>query len=78
MSLSERTTGVESERTVLVGVYINAPVNAKDPLSELSGLAITAGAQVVAELVQRRHEPDQQGRRPITARNQKDASKEYS
>ena len=59
MSLSERTTGVESERTVLVGVYINAPVNAKDPLSELSGLAITAGAQVVAELVQRRHEPDQ-------------------
>ena len=35
MSLSERTTGVESERTVLVGVYINAPLNAKDPLSEL-------------------------------------------
>ena len=50
---------VESERTVLVGVYINTPVNPKDPLLELSGLAITAGAHVVAELVQRRHEPDQ-------------------
>ena len=59
MSLPERTTGVESERTVLVGVYINTPVNPKDPLSELLGRAITAGAHVVAELVQRRHEPDQ-------------------
>ena len=59
MSLPERTAGVESERTVLVGVYINAPANPKDPLLELSGLAITAGADVVAELVQRRHEPDQ-------------------
>ena len=48
MSLPERTTGVESERTVLVGVYINAPVNPKEPLLELSGLAITAGAHVVA------------------------------
>ena len=59
MSLPERTSGVESERTVLVGVYINTPVNPKDPLLELSGLAITAGTHVVAELVQRRHEPDQ-------------------
>ena len=44
---------------MLVGVYINTPVSPKEPLSELSGLAITAGAHVVAELVQRRHEPDQ-------------------
>ena len=29
MSLPERTAGVESERTVLVGVYINAPANPK-------------------------------------------------
>ena len=59
MSLPERTTGVEAEPTVLVGVYLSPPADPSDPLAELSGLATTAGAHVVAELTQRRHEPDQ-------------------
>ena len=59
MSLSQRSTGVESEPTVLVGVYVSPPADPNDPLAELAGLATTAGANVVAELTQRRHEPDQ-------------------
>jgi len=59
VSLPERTTGVEAEPTVLVGVYLSPPADPSDPLAELSGLATTAGAHVVAELIQRRHEPDQ-------------------
>ena len=59
MSLPERTTGVEAEPTVLVGVYLSPPADPVDPLAELAGLATTAGADVVAELIQRRHEPDQ-------------------
>ena len=59
MSQSERTTSNELERTVLVGVYVSTPVNPTNPLAELAGLATTAGTNVVAELIQRRHEPDQ-------------------
>ena len=59
MSLPQRTTGVEAEPTVLVGVSLSPPADPTDPLAELSGLATTAGANVVAELIQRRHEPDQ-------------------
>lgn len=59
MSHSERTMSIESERTVLVGVYVSTPVNPTNPLAELAGLATTAGTNVVAELVQHRHEPDQ-------------------
>jgi len=59
MSLPERTTGVEAEPTVLVGVYLSPPADPSDPLSELAGLATTAGANIVGELIQRRPEPDQ-------------------
>jgi len=54
-----RTTGVQSERAVLVGVFLDAPADPEHPLDELAGLASTAGAEVVAELTQRRDRPDQ-------------------
>ena len=54
-----RTTGVRSERAVLVGVFLDAPADPEDPLAELAGLAATAGAVVAAELTQRRERPDQ-------------------
>ncbi len=54
-----RTTGVQSERAVLVGVFLDGPVDPERPLEELGGLAATAGARVVAELTQRRDRPDQ-------------------
>jgi GTP-binding protein HflX len=54
-----RTTGVRSERAVLVGVFLDGPVDAEAPLEELAGLAATAGARVAAELTQRRERPDQ-------------------
>ena len=51
--------GVQSERAVLVGVFLEPPVDPEHPLDELAGLAATAGARVVAELTQRRERPDQ-------------------
>lgn len=51
--------GVQSERAVLVGVFLEPPVDPEHPLDELAGLAATAGAHVVAELTQRRERPDQ-------------------
>jgi GTP-binding protein HflX len=51
--------GVQHERAVLVGVFLEAPIDPEHPLDELSGLASTAGAAVVAELTQRRERPDQ-------------------
>lgn len=51
--------GVQSERAVLVGVFLEPPVDPADPLGELAGLAATAGTTVVAELTQRRERPDQ-------------------
>ena len=50
---------MQSERAVLVGVLLDPPVDPQHPLDELGGLAETAGAQVVAELTQRRERPDQ-------------------
>jgi GTP-binding protein HflX len=50
---------VQSERAVLVGVFLDAPADPEQPLGELGGLAATAGAAVVAELTQRRERPDQ-------------------
>ena len=55
----KRTSSVQSERAVLVGVLLETPVNPDHPLDEIGGLAETAGAQVVAELTQRRDRPDQ-------------------
>jgi GTP-binding protein HflX len=54
-----RSTSVQSERAVLVGVLREPPVDPDHPLDELGGLAATAGARVVAELTQRRERPDQ-------------------
>lgn len=54
-----RATGSEPERAVLVGVLLEPPVDPAHPLDELAGLAATAGAAVVAEIVQRRETPDQ-------------------
>jgi GTP-binding protein HflX len=51
--------GVQSERAVLVGVFLEPPIDPEHPLDELAGLAATAGARVMAELTQRRERPDQ-------------------
>jgi GTP-binding protein HflX len=50
---------VQSERAVLVGVFLDAPLDPEHPLDELAGLAATAGARVVGTLTQRRERPDQ-------------------
>ena len=59
MTTRDRANSVQSERAVLVGVLLDAPVNPEHPLDELEGLVATAGARVVAELTQRRDRPDQ-------------------
>ena len=59
MTTRTRTNSVQSERAILVGVHLHAPVDPHNPLAELGGLANTAGALVVAELSQRRDRPDQ-------------------
>ena len=59
MTQRQRTNSVQSERAVLVGVLLDTPLDPEHPLDELGGLAETAGAQVVAELTQRRERPDQ-------------------
>jgi GTP-binding protein HflX len=51
--------GVQHERAVLVGVFLEPPLDPEHPLDELAGLAATAGARPVAELTQRRERPDQ-------------------
>ena len=59
MTERKRTNSVRSEKAVLVGVLLEQPVDPEHPLDELGGLAETAGAQVIAELTQRRDSPDQ-------------------
>ena len=59
MTQPRRTNSVQSERAVLVGVLLDVPLDPERPLDELGGLAETAGAEVVAELTQRRDTPDQ-------------------
>ena len=54
----DRTQGVASEAAVLVGVILPRFRFHADPLEELAGLAETAGARVVGQLVQRRQTPD--------------------
>src|SRR5690349_13491668 len=50
---------VRQERAVLVGVILpDSTADPRDPLGELGSLAKTAGAKVVASLLQRRHQPD--------------------
>jgi len=59
LTVRERTQSVQSERAVLVGVLLDAPADPERPLAELGGLVTTAGADVVAEITQRRERPDQ-------------------
>lgn len=54
----DRKVGVDSEAAVLVGVELPGDTRSEEPLEELSGLAETAGAEVVARLTQRRGTPD--------------------
>ncbi len=53
------STRDEPERAILVGVFLEPPVDTDHPLDELAGLAATAGTRVMAEIVQRRERPDQ-------------------
>jgi GTP-binding protein HflX len=58
MGVEERGRSLMEERAVLVGVLLAPPAEPLTPLRELAGLAVTAGAHVVAELTQRRDQPD--------------------
>ena len=53
-----RANGVESEAAILVGVILPDYQSSEPPLSELAGLAETAGANAVGRIVQRRDAPD--------------------
>jgi GTP-binding protein HflX len=55
---TSRADGVAREAALLVGVLLDGRSAGGDPLDELRGLASTAGARVVGELVQRREVPD--------------------
>jgi len=52
-----RTETVTTETAVLVGVLLAGRAHGEDPLTELAGLAETAGVVVAASLVQRRDQP---------------------
>lgn len=54
----ERDQGVASESAVLVRVILPDQFFDEEPLEELTGLAETAGAKVLAGLTQRREAPD--------------------
>ena len=54
----QRTDSVASETAFLVGVLTNGRSTEENPLEELEGLAVTAGARVVGTLTQRRDTPD--------------------
>src|SRR5690606_19944525 len=50
---------VSRERAILVGVILpDSTADPRDPLGELASLAKTAGAQVVGQILQRRHKVD--------------------
>lgn len=54
----QRAQGVASERAILVRILLPHHGVDREPLRELAGLATTAGAEVVGQLVQRREVPD--------------------
>ena len=57
--LKRTELSVRQERAVLVGVILpGSTADPRDPLGELESLARTAGAKVVAQVLQRRHRPD--------------------
>jgi len=53
-----RANGVAAEAVILVGVILPDHQSSEPPLSELAGLAETAGANAVGRIVQRRDAPD--------------------
>jgi GTP-binding protein HflX len=55
---TERSQSVAREKTVLVRVVLPEHPHEDEPLDELSGLATTAGARIVGQMVQRRERPD--------------------
>jgi GTP-binding protein HflX len=55
---TERSQSVAREKTVLVRVVLPEHPYEHDPLEELQGLATTAGARIVGQMVQRRERPD--------------------
>ncbi|MEZ6092112.1 MAG: GTPase HflX [Pirellulaceae bacterium] len=55
----QRIESVASERSVLVRLLLPEQKTEDDPLAELTGLATTAGTQVMSGIVQRREKPDQ-------------------
>jgi len=55
---TERIDGVAREKAVLVRVILQGQFVGDDPLDEITGLAKTAGARIVAGLTQRRETPD--------------------
>jgi len=59
VSASGPRRGVQAERAVVVGVFLEPPADPDHPLDEIAGLAETAGATVVGDLTQRRDSPDQ-------------------
>ena len=59
MTERNRSSGVQNEKAILVGVLLDGTRHTDDALGELTGLAETAGAVVEAGLVQRRASPDQ-------------------
>lgn len=54
----ERAEAVKSENAILVRVILPEEEFEGEPLDELFGLAKTAGANIVAEMIQRREKPD--------------------
>ncbi|QDS92400.1 GTPase HflX [Roseimaritima multifibrata] len=57
--LDETSLGrVENERSVIARLIQPSQSPEGDPLEELEGLAVTAGTQVVGQLIQRREKPD--------------------
>jgi GTPase len=55
---TERSQSVAREKTILVRVILSEHPVEGDPLAELDGLATTAGARIVSQLLQRRERPD--------------------
>jgi GTPase len=55
----DRKQGVQSESAVLVGVELPNNPAGRDNLDELAGLVVTAGAEIVGRLTQKRQVPDQ-------------------
>jgi GTP-binding protein HflX len=53
-----RSGGVDSEATILVGVILDERNIAGEPLEELAGLVETAGGNIVGRVTQRREAPD--------------------